>query len=204
MEAQEQDPIAKKSEQLKGMSLLRNIHKITPQLQADADKDNVAIIKALKSDSLVTETILQLEGKMFDPLSREYVEFRNAVMNKKGIGNFIMVIGSIAKTIEFSSFREKEIPKIAKYLFKMNYPYFTIYYSEYDLDRSDFNLIANLLFTFIISSLNKAKGSGHRNVVRGTYSEDLLGRYVGKEEDEKKKGRLDLSKLNPFKRSKAF
>ena len=201
------DKILTKAEQLKGMSLLRNIHKITPQMLQDQDKDQVAIIKALGSSKIVEAQFLKLKGYYYNPLTREYESYRNPVMNERGLGNFISIISDINENIEFSSLDKKEIPKIANLLFRSNYPYFTIYHEDYELDKSDFNLIATALLTSILGALNKAKGAGHRNVVRGTYSEDLLGRYVevGADGKEKSKsGKVDLSKLNPFKKARGF
>ena len=184
-----EDKTDKQVKNLKTLSLVNNIHSLTPQMQPQKAEDGVAIINALKSDSQIKEVYLQLKGYFFSPFEKTYIEFRKPVMNDLGIGNFLTVIGNIAKSIEFSSFREQDVGKLAVHLIRMNYPYFTIYAAEYDLDKKDFNLVYDLLFTFIVSSFNKAKGSGHRNVVRGTYSEDLLGRFgesgVGKEEKNK-------------------
>lgn len=200
MQGLEEDSVDKRTKRLKELSLVNNLHKITPQIQKDSEKEDVAIIKALRSSGLVESLILKLEGLRYDHTERKYVSYRRPVMNKLGIGNFVSVISTIAESVEFSNFKEKEIPKLALSLFKTNYPYFTVYYEDYQLDRKDFNLIATVLLSFILSSLNKAKGAGHRNVVRGTYSEDLLGRYVA-EQEKREKSRGGLSKYNPFKKS---
>lgn len=127
-------------------------------------------------------------------------------MNQRGIGNFISDISSISQTIEFSSFKENEIPKLVSHLFKTNYPFYTIYYEDYELDRKDFNLIATILFTFILSSFKKAQGSGHRNVIRGTYSEDLMGKFVpvgyGQPQVPQKQSGNIFSMLNPFRKAR--
>lgn len=211
--AEEKDPETKKreknlrkQEELKGLSLLNNIHKITPQIQQESDKEGVAIIKALGSSKIVQDSFLRLKGFFYDPIERKHIQYRNPVMNSRGLGNFISVISDINENIEFSNLDEKEIPNLAKLLFKQNYPYFTIYHKEYDLDRADFNLLSTILLTAIIASLHKAKGSGHRNVIRGVYSEGLLGRYFDSgEATQKTKSKLfDFSKLNPFKKSKGI
>lgn len=198
------DQLDKRTKQLKELSLVRNIHNLNPNLNDNSEKDGVAIINALKSSSLVQDATMELEGFYFDSVTRKIVKVRKPVMNKLGVANFISSIGNISKNYEFSNLKEKEIPKLANYYFRTNYPYFTVYHKEYELDRRDFNLVANLLLTFILASLKKAQGSGHRNVVRGTYSEDLLGKYVGagmgtQNEDSNK---FKLSYLNPFKKSK--
>lgn len=200
-----EDKTDKQVKELKKLSLVNNIHNLSPNLNQNKEEDSVAIVNALKSDGIIKEAVLQLEGKYYSPTERTYVRYRKAVMNHLGIGNFISIISSIARNVEFSSFKEKEIAKIAFYLYKQNYPYFTIYHEDYELNRQDFNLISTLLFTFIIASLKKAQGSGHRNVVRGTYSEDLLGRYVGEGVvAQKEKSKFNLSLLNPFKKAGNF
>ncbi|HEC37730.1 hypothetical protein LCGC14_0732200 [marine sediment metagenome] len=197
------DKTDKQVKELKKLSLVNNIHNLTPQLKTNKEEDSVAIINALKSDSLIKDVILELEGYVYSHKERGYTLYRKPIMNSLGIGNFITCISSISKTIEFSSFKEKQIPKLANYFFKTNYPYFTVYYEDYELDRKDFNLISTILLAFIVSSFNKAKGAGHRNVVRGTYSEDLLGRYTGELPNIQgsQKSKFNLGLLNPFKKA---
>ena len=201
--AEEKDKTEKTIEQLKAMQFMGNVHKLTPKIQPSDSGDGVAILNALKADRDIMDVILKLEGLDYDPVQKVYYQYRRPVMNKLGLGNFIAVISTISKSIEFSSFQEKEIPKFVKFLFKQNYPYFTIYYREYEIDKKDFNLLANTLFTFILAAFHKAKGGGHRNVVRGTYSEDLLGRFSTEIPSKKDKSkRFGLRGLNPFKRAK--
>lgn len=198
-----EDQSDKRTKALKELTLVRNIHNLNPNLNTSSDSEGINIVNALKSSNLLQEIGLQLEGYFWDATIRKYVKFRDPVMNKRGIGNFISDISSISQSIEFSSFKEKEIPRIVSHLFKINYPYYTIYAEEYELDRKDFNLIATILFTFILSSFKKAQGSGHRNVIRGTYSEDLLGRYVPvgvSPSEDKRKG--VMSWMNPFKKQR--
>jgi hypothetical protein len=61
-----------------------------------------------------------------------------------------------------------------------------------------------MLFSFIVSSLHKAKGGGHRNVVRGTYSEDLLGKITKEPMSPQEKQSFNFSKLNPFRKPKVI
>lgn len=200
------DKTDKQVKELKKLSLINNIHSLTPQIKTNKDEDSVAIINALKSESLIKDAIRQLEGFVYSYKDRTYIQYRKPIMNSLGIGNFITCISSIAATVEFSSFDKKEIPKMAMYLFKTNYPYFTVYYEDYELDRKDFNLISTMLLTFITSSFHKAQGAGHRNVVRGTYSEDLLGRYTGELQGQQgsHKNKMNLGLLNPFKKAGNF
>lgn len=204
----QKDPITETVNKLKTISLADNIHKLTPpQNLMQNTGSGIEIVEALKADPIIEEVQLELMGLMYDSLQKQYIPYRKPVMNQLGIGNFIQVIKVIAKTIEFSSLSERDIPKFAMFNFKENYPYFTIYFKEYELDRKDFNLIATILMNFIISSFYKAKGAGHRNVVRGTYSEDMLGRITrGDESDKQKKpgflGRMARGFMNPMRRSR--
>lgn len=199
--ATEDDEIKKNVEKLKTLSLADNIHKLTPQTRAEEPNQAIAIVEALKVDKLIMKLQIELQGKMYDHLQKKWINYRTPIMNSLGIGNLIMTVQSIAETIEFAYFDKDDIPKYAKFLFRMNYPYFTVYHLEYDLDRKDFNLIGSILFSYIISALMKSKGAGHRNVVRGTYSEDLLGRLTKNNQQEK--GGIGLGGLlkNPLKRS---
>lgn len=199
-----EDERDKRTKALKELTLVNNLHNLHPSVLGSKDEnEGVAIVNALKSDKHLLKVAMQLEGKFFNQTTRQWDEFRGPVMNKRGIGNFLSVLTTISETIEFGNFSEKEIPKQVTHLFKMNYPYFTIYFQDYELDRKDFNLIATLLFSFILSSFKKAQGAGHRNVVRGTYSEDLLGKYVSAgifEGERQKKSGSKFSFMNPFKK----
>lgn len=196
------EDIKKKVEKLKALSLTDNVHKLTPPTKFEDPNQSIAIVEALKADKLIVRLQIELQGLMYDHFSKKWVHYRNPVMNRLGIGNLIVTIQTIAETIEFSYFDKDEIPKYAKFLFRLNYPYFTVYHKEYELDRKDFNLVGSILFSYIVSALMKAKGAGHRNVVRGTYSEDLLGKLT-KESQPEKRGLSNLSGMlkNPFRRS---
>lgn len=191
-----------KVDKLKTLSLANNIHNLSPPSNPNSQIHDVAIVEALKADRHIQKAILQLKGYMFDPLKNVYAPYRRPVMNELGIGNFIQTIQNIGDTIEFSNFKEDDIPKFAIYLFEYNYPYFTIYYRDYELSREDFNLVSTILIDYILTSLYKAKGGGHRNVVRGTYSEDLLGKVVQPEFIRKEGGfGALLGRLNPMRRN---
>lgn len=196
--------VQSKAEKLKLLSLGNNIHNLTPPVQGnDSEQQQVAIVHALKSDNFTSKAYLKLKGLNYDPIIRKWTQYRRPVMNSLGIGNFMQVLENIGDTIEYSNFDKDDIPKFGVHLFEMNYPYFTIYYRDYELSKSDFNIISTLLFNFIMTSLYKAKGAGHRNVVRGVYSEDVLGKLVGGDPQQAKQGGLGslLSRLNPMRRA---
>lgn len=199
----EEDKVDKRTKALKELTLVRNLHNLNPAVSSPSDAEGINIINALKSDPILQSVALQLRGYFINPITKKPEAYRKAVMNDLGIGSFLADIEAISKTIEFSSFKEKEIPAIVNHLFRQNYPFYTIYWDVYDLDRKDFNLIATILFTCIISSFKKAQGAGHRNVVRGTYSEDLMGKYAMTGNDPfEDKGKGSFSFMNPFRKSR--
>jgi len=205
MGEEEINSLREKVDALKTLSLTNTIHKLQPPNQIQDQRGTIEIVEALKADPIIREVQLELRGMMYDEFSKTWMQYRDPVMNALGIGNFLQTIKTIAKTIEYSNFSEKDIPRFAFWNFRQNYPYFTIYHKEYELKRNDFNLIATILLNFIISSFNKAKGAGHRNVVRGTYSEDVLGRVIrgGEGDINKKQGFFSkLASLNPLSRGR--
>jgi len=199
-------PIQSQSQQVidkvKALSFTGAVHSLTPPVNQNLDPGlAIAIVKALESDPILQEKVADLLGFMWDPDTKEAIKFREPVMNKLGIGNFIAVCKAISKDYEFSNIHEDEIPLRVLHYFKKNMPYFTVYHEKYQLDRSDFNIIESSLLSTIDSILHKAKGGGHRNVVRGTYSEDTLGKILkGSEEQKQQQTGSFLSKLNPFKK----
>lgn len=195
-------PSQKKFENVKNLSMFQNLHNLTPPLASEEERGSVTIVNALKGEQHIIKSIMQLKGYMLNPLNGNWEVYRNPVMNELGIGNFIAVTSNIAETIEYSSIHEDDIPKFVIHFFKINYPYFTIYYEEYGLSKSDFNLVSSVLFAFILSAFSKAKGGKFVNVVGRTFSEDVLGKLVSNQNNEKKpSGFMSvLAKLNPMKK----
>lgn len=201
------NPLMDKVDKMRAVSFIQNAHNLTPPSRmSDSQGNEVAIVEALKAERYIVKIILELKGYFYDPLKKGYVQYRRPVMNELGIGNFIQCIENIMETIEFSYFKEENIPAYATHLYESNYPYYTVYCSDYDLSREDFNLISTILLNAIVTSLNKAKGGGHRNVVRGTYSEDLLGKVVSNNEQMQRQSGggffAGLARLNPLRRQR--
>jgi len=187
---------------VRALSLTGAVHSLTPPSEKIDPALSIAIVRALESDPILQGKVADLLGFMYEPESETILKFREPVMNKLGIGNFIAVCKAISKDYEFSNIHEDEIPRRILHLFKKNFPYFTIYHEKYELDRSDFNIIETSLFSTIDSILHKAKGGGHRNVIRGTYSEDTLGKIMRGQDPEAEKNKTGgfLANLNPFKK----
>lgn len=60
--ALEEDQTDKRTKALKELTLVRNIHNLSPNVQAASDSDGINIVNALKSNALLQEVALQLEG----------------------------------------------------------------------------------------------------------------------------------------------
>lgn len=191
--------LQKKVDNIKAVAMLQGSHNLTPPAREDDDKNALAIVKALESEPLIKAKIMDLMGYMENPLKPgDLVQIRPPVMNMLGIGNMVTILRNIARDYEFSSLKEEEIPQRTNYLFKYNYPQFTMNYIEYELDKKDLNIIATYLFSTIDAILHKARNSGHRNVVRGTYSEELAGKMITADQ-QRRSGMSDmLSMFNPF------
>lgn len=186
-----------RNEQIKGVAILKNLPSALPPQQT-SDNNDVAIYKSLRADNDIQRKIMRLKGFIFN--GSKWVQFRNPVMNEQGISNFIHVLYSI-EDMEFSHLDDNErvINSYVNYLYQENYPYFTVYHEDYELDRKDFNLISTELLVFILSTFRKARGAGHRNVVRGTYSEDVLGKALSYQKEQQRGlfGRT-LDRVNPM------
>jgi hypothetical protein len=158
----------------------------------------VGIIKGLSTENDLVRIQLRLMGLSYDYFNRRWVQIRKPLMNYLGIGNFMASLQALGDLANFSYYETKDIPKLACLFFEDNYPTFILYSQEYELDPKDFNVVNSILKWYPLSVLNNAKNAGHRNVVRGTLSENLLQRAFGNGESQKKPSIIDRL----FKRNK--
>lgn len=158
----------------------------------------VGIIKGLSTENDLVKIQLRLMGLSYDHFNRRWVQIRRPLMNYLGIGNFMASLQALGDLANFSYYETKDIPKLACLFFEDNYPTFILYSQEYELDPKDFNVVNSILKWYPLSVLNNAKNAGHRNVVRGTLSENLLQRAFGNGESQKKPSIIDRL----FKRNK--
>lgn len=148
----------------------------------------IEIIKGLSAENTLERIQRKLQGQIYNYETRKWEEHRPAVMNELGIGNIMSVLQALSDNANFSHYKEKEIPKLAEFFFRTNYPTFTVYHKEFDLDSKDFNIIRTTLLFYALSTFKNALNAGHRNTVRGTLSEDVFKRAMAtsnKEEAEK-------------------
>lgn len=169
----------------------------------DPTKD-VAVVKALSAERYLQMVELRLKGLRFDYDKRVWVRFRDPIMNETGIGNFLATLQAIADDVYFSNFDEKEISRLAYYYFQENWPDIKIYAKDFGLEPRDFNVIKSILFFFPLSALKNAKNAGHRNVVRGTLSEQVYMKAFDQQQQQlqqKKSGSGFALFRNPFRRN---
>lgn len=155
-------------------------------------QQSVVVIEGLSPERTLEKIERRLMGQRYNYLTKKWEQYREPVMNKKGIGNFMATCQGISDAASFSNYDEKEIPRLAQFFVESNYPTFTIYHKEFQMDIKDRNIIKTSLLFFALSSLKNAKNAGHRNVVRGTMSEQVMLRALGGtgQEDEKKRSFL--------------
>jgi len=159
-----------------------------PTENPEEKSQQIGIIKGLSTDNDLIRIQMRLRGYVFDHIINQWVKVRKPVMNELGIGNFLSTLQALGDIANFSNFDEKEIPKLALLFFEDNYPSYIIYAEEFNLDPKDFNIVNSILKFYALAVLKNAKNAGHRNVVRGTLSENLLSKMTGSEPSNKKKG----------------
>jgi hypothetical protein len=162
---------------------------IPPKIDADRTGD-VAILKALSSNKQMQEIELRYRGFYVDSVTGK-LENSGPIMNDKAVQKFIGEISAIQKKIEFGNYKEEDIGPQAAYLFAQIYPEYTIRFEEYGLEKSNFSMINIDLVTSISSSFSKATGAGHRNAVRGAFSEGMMSQIAGEGAQKKKQNMME-------------
>jgi hypothetical protein len=163
-----------------------------PTPESHEEKENqINIIKGLSTENDLVKIELRLRGYSYSYFRAKWVQVRKPIMNDFGIGNFMACLQALGDLANFSNYNEKDIPKFVILFFEDNYPTFIIYANEFELNEKDFNVVNSILKFYALSVLTNAKNAGHRNVVRGTLSENLLQRAFGSGESEKKQSFMD-------------
>jgi hypothetical protein len=165
---------------------------VIPQTESSEEMtQQVNIIKGLSTDNDLAKIELRLRGWSYSFFSKAWIQTRKPIMNNLGIGNFMASLQALGDLANFSYYEKNDIPKLAVLFFSDNYPTFILYSQEFELDPKDFNIINSILKFYALNVFNNAKNAGHRNVVRGTLSENLLQRAMGGGEQQKKPGLID-------------
>jgi len=193
----EQDKLQEKVDRAKAIALMASVHNLTPPIQRSTESDNqVAIIDSLKVTPRLIGIFMEIRGLMFVAEKKAYIQVAKPIMNINGAFRFVKILQHIAEEIEWSNFKEEEIDGRIITYFKENFPNFTLWHEDYELDPADFNYISTTMMVFIDSSFHKSKSAKYINAVAKIYSEDFLSKAVGN--DQKEQRDSILSKLNPF------
>jgi len=165
---------------------------VTPQADSSDEKNNqIGIIKGLSTENDLIKIELRLRGYTYNYFQSKWTALRKPIMNNYGIGNFMASLQALGDLANFSNYSEEMIPKLVVLFFEDNYPTYILYAEEFELDPKDFNVINSILKMYALSVLLNAKNAGHRNVVRGTLSENLLNRALMQDSGgDKKRGWL--------------
>lgn len=160
----------------------------SPQTESNEEREQqVSIIKGLSTENDLMKIELRLRGYRYDFFKRQLIQSRQPIMNDYGIGNFMASMQALGDLANFSNYDEKEIPKLVVLFFEDNYPDFVVYADEFELNQKDMNVIKSILKFYALSVLKNAKNAGHRNVVRGTLSESVLNKALGRDDQQQKK-----------------
>lgn len=171
---------------------------IIPPSEHREESAEVGIIRELSSLKVMNQLRMELKGYYWDYDSEKWVKIREPLMNDKGIGKYLAIIGSIVTDlVTFSNYDPKEIGMLVEYICEKAIPVIHINYKEYGIqEKSDLQIIDLQIFNLTKAALHKAMGAGDRNVVRGTYGEQNMYKNSGSFNEPKQGG--FLSRINPM------
>lgn len=146
------------------------------------ESNEVAIIKGLSAEEYLRNIWFQLNGYEYDYLYKVWEKYTDPIMNKEGIRNLMLILRIVTR-VDFSNVQEADIPKMTFKFFKDNLSHFFVYHEDFGLDLKNINIVETAILNVMWISLRNAKNAGHRNVVRGTLSESVFLRALGKNDD---------------------
>lgn len=155
---------------------------------SENDGSEIAIIKGLGAEDHLRNIWLRCRGYDYDYLTKKWVQKSGDIMTEEGIRNLMLIL-EIALRMDFSNMDEKEIPKIILDFYKNNFSQFAVYHEDFKLNLKNINVIHTACFTAPYIAARNAKNAGHRNVVRGTLSENVFLKSMASE--QQKSGFLD-------------
>jgi len=192
-----------KVDKLKTLNLVSNFHNLTPPKNDNLDSSReISLVTALKVAPRIREIFLEIRGLELDEQGKEYLQVTRPIMNFEGAYRFVKILKNIAQETEWASFSEDEITRRIIHYFEVNYPNFTFYCDQYELNESDFNYIESTLQSFIDSSFHKAKSGKYINTLGRTYDEGVLKKALetsGDQRQNNSRRENGLSKMNPLK-----
>jgi len=161
------------------------------------EEAEVGIIRELSPVKVLNQLRMELKGYYYDYDEQKWVKLREPLMNDKGIGKYLSIISSVVTDlVTFSSYKPEEINKLVEYICEKAIPVIHINYKEYGIqEKSDLQIIDIQIFNLTKAAFHKALGAGDRNVIRGTYGEQMMYKY-GYPNQNNEKG--FLGRINPF------
>lgn len=150
------------------------------------DKDEIAIIKGIGSQIHLKDLWYRLNGYDYNYQLGKYEKKTDAIMNEEGIRNLMMIL-TMALRMDFSHIDEKDTPKLTMKFFKDNYPHFSVFADDFGLSSKNKNIVLTACWLPFFIAARNAKGAGHRNTVRGVFSEETLAKLAA----PKKEGFFD-------------
>jgi len=162
------------------------------------EEAEVGIIRELSPVKVLNQLRMELKGYSWDYDEEKWVKLREPLMNDKGIGKYLTIISSVVTDlVTFSSYQPEEINKLVEYVCEKAIPVIHINYKEFGIkDKSDLQIIDIQIFNLTKAAFHKAMGAGDRNVIRGTYGEQMMYKYGYQQPRDKS----FFSKINPFSR----
>lgn len=167
---------------------------VIPPREKREESAEVGIIRELSPLKVINQLRMQLKGYSWDYDESKWVKTRDPLMNDKGIGKYLSIISAIVSDlVTFSSYNPNEINPLVEYVCERAIPVIYVNYREYGIqEKSDLPIIDIQIFNLTKAAFHKAMGAGDRNVVRGTFGEQMMYKY----DIPRKKGLF--SKINPL------
>ena len=191
--SEENEQLQEKVDKLKTLSLLNNLHNLNPPAKQNNNMSEILVVEALKVTPRLQDIYLEVRG-----LARgeddKLIKISRPIMNMHGAFKLVKIIQHIAEEVEYANYDEDVIPGRIVLYYEMNYPYFTLWCKDYELDPMDFNYISTTLLSFIDSAFHKAKNGHFSRIVTKTYAEKTLDKAIEGNKKEEKRGGF-LSRL---------
>jgi len=183
-----------KVDKLKTLSLLNNLHNLSPPNKTEGSMNEIMVIEALKVTPRLQEIYLEIRG-MAEGKKGELVQVSKPIMNAHGAFKLVKIIQHIAEEVEYANYDEDEIPGRIVMYYNINYPYFTLWCKDYGLNPMDFNYVSTTLLSFIDSAFHKAKHGHFSRILTKTYAEKTLDKAISREDPRANKKGGVLSRL---------
>ena len=183
--SEQENPLQKVVDKVKTINLVGNAHNLTPPQQQIDRSGDIMIVEVLKSEPRLAEIYLQIRGEIVDSKNK-IIQVSQPIMNNQGAILLMNMLKNISRETEWATFGEEEIGPRVIWHYSEIVPRFTLDCQRYELNPADFHYLHTTVLSFIDSSFHKAKNGYYGNIIKRTYSEDLLGKAVKNEEAKTK------------------